>query len=134
MEKVENSGVNGLCKLFLYQHFVVPRLSWAFLVHDFSLSFASELEVQGRLKMWAGLYRSADVGTLFRQREHLGLQLTSVASHYQHMQVVKSCLLLTSQDPLIQQIYSRKSERVSASACRWSGPKALAQLTPMVEH
>jgi len=35
MEKVETSGVNGLCKLFLYQHFVVSRLSWAFLVHDF---------------------------------------------------------------------------------------------------
>ena len=24
MEKVENSGVNGLCKLFPHQHFVVP--------------------------------------------------------------------------------------------------------------
>src|SRR3954468_20349724 len=46
MEKVEGSGVNGLCKLFLYEHFIVPRLSWAFLVHDFCLSFATELEAK----------------------------------------------------------------------------------------
>src|SRR4051794_631004 len=25
MEKVEGSGVNGLCKVFLYEHFIVPR-------------------------------------------------------------------------------------------------------------
>ena len=95
MEKIENSGVNGLCKLFLYQHFAVTRLSWAFLVHDLCLSFAVELEdkTTPRLKVWSGLFRSADVGALYRKREHLGLQLTSVSSHYQHMQVVKACLL-----------------------------------------
>ena len=136
MDLIETCGVNGLCKLFLYQHFVISRLSWVFLVHDLSLSFANELDhkIVARLKRWAGLYRSADVGALFRQREHLGLQLTSVSCHYQHMQVVKSCLLMTSQDPLVQQIYNRKSERVSAFARRWSGPKALTQITPMVEH
>jgi hypothetical protein len=78
MEKVERSGVNGLCKLFLYQHFIVARLSWPFLVHDLCLTFANELEeiATKRLKAWSGLYRSADVGALYRQREHLGLQLT----------------------------------------------------------
>jgi len=107
MEKVETSGVNGLCKLFLYQHFVVSRLSWAFLVHDFCLTFAIELEdfATKRLKIWSGLYRSADIGTLYRRREHLGLQLTSLSSHYKHMQIVKACLLSTSQDPLIQEIF-----------------------------
>jgi len=136
MEKVENSGVNGLCKLFLYQHFVVPRLSWAFLVHDFSLSFASELEVQAtrRLKMWSGLYRSADVGTLYRQREHLGLQLTGISFHYQHMQIVRCCLLSSSQDPKVKDIFSRKQQRVNSFAHRWSGPKALSQLEPVVDH
>ena len=40
LETIDQSGVNGLCKLFLYEHFVVSRLSWVFLVHDLSLSFA----------------------------------------------------------------------------------------------
>ena len=80
MEAVDRCGVNGLCKLFLYEHFVVRRLSWVFLVHDLCLSFARELDklVIPRLKIWAGLYRSSDVGTLFRLRAHLGLQLTSI--------------------------------------------------------
>jgi len=71
-------GVNGLHKLFLYEHFIVRRLSWPFLVHDLCLSYARDLDkfVIPHLKRWAGLYRSSDVGTLFRLRSHLGLQLT----------------------------------------------------------
>jgi hypothetical protein len=136
MEKIEKSGVNGLCKLFLYQHFVVTRLSWPFLVHDLCLTFANELEeiATKRLKAWSGLYRSADVGALYRQREHLGLQLTSISSHFKHLQVTKSCLLSTSQDPRIQEIFSRKQERVNAFNRVWSGPKALTELDPVVEH
>ena len=136
MEKVESSGVNGLCKLFLYQHFVLTRLSWAFLVHDFCLTFAHELEeiATKRLKAWSGLYRSADIGTLYRKREHLGLQLTNISSHYKHMQVTKSCLLSTSQDPRIQEIFLRKQTRVNTFSRIWSGPKTLTELKPVLEH
>ena len=121
---------------FSYQHFVVTRLSWAFLVHDLCLTFTTELEeiATKRLKAWSGLYRSADVGTLYRQREHLGLQSTSISSHYKHMQITKSCLLSSSQDPRIQEIFARKQKRVSAFTRLWSGPKMLTQLEPIVEH
>ena len=37
------SNVNGLCKLFLFEHFIVSRLSWVFLVHDLSVSFIKDL-------------------------------------------------------------------------------------------
>ena len=112
------------------------RLSWFFLVHDLSLTFAQELDDKTipHLKTWAGLYRSADLGVLFRSREHLGLQLTSIAFHYKHMQVVRSCLLSTSLDPLVQQIFNRKSERVSSFTRRWTGPKALSLVAPAVDH
>ena len=68
MELVNNCGVNGLHKLYIYEHAVVCRLSWSFLVHDLALSFVHDLDkyVIPRLKRWAGLYRSADVGALFR--------------------------------------------------------------------
>ena len=83
LEKIELSGVNGLCKLFLYQHFLVSRLSWVFLVHDLSVSFAKELDrkVIPKLKAWAGLFRSSDLGALFRRRENFGLQLTLLHAH-----------------------------------------------------
>ena len=73
LNTIELSGVNGLCKLFLYEHFAVSRLSWVFMVQDLSLSFAQELDSQAipKLKKWAGLFRGSDLGTLFRRREHL---------------------------------------------------------------
>ena len=74
------------------------------------------------------------MGTLYRQREHLGLQLTRISLHYQHMQLVKACLLSTSQDPRVQEIFKRKQLRTSDFAHRWSGPKALSQIAPIVEH
>ena len=43
MDLVDNTGLNGLMKLWLYEHFVISRLSWFFIVHDFSFSFSIEL-------------------------------------------------------------------------------------------
>ena len=37
MDLVNNCGVNGLAKLFIYEHAIVPRISWPFLVHNLSL-------------------------------------------------------------------------------------------------
>ena len=56
LDLVDRCGINGLCKLFLYEHFVVRRLSWVFLVHDLCLSFARDLDKEAirRLKR---LYR-----------------------------------------------------------------------------
>ena len=84
LDLVDRCGINGLCKLFLYEHFVVRRLSWVFLVHDLCLSFARDLDKEAirRLKRWSGLYRGSEVGTLFRTRAHLGLQLTSIEYHF----------------------------------------------------
>ena len=136
IETVEMCGVNGLCKLFLYEHFVVRRLSWFFLVHDLCLSFARELDkfVIPRLKKWAGLYRSSDVGTLFRLRSHLGLQLTSLEYHFEHLQLVKCCLLENSKDETTQAIYKHHKERVQNISSRWKASVELAKIDPVVDH
>ena len=132
LEKLELSGVNGLSKLFLYEHFLVSRLSWVFLVHDLSASFAQSLDkkVIPRLKSWAGLFRSSDLGALFRRREHLGLQLTSITLCYKHMQLVKCCLLENSNDPNIRDIYKIRKNRVTAFSARWSALRRWKHLFP----
>ena len=38
---VDSSGLNGFCKLFIYEFFLVRRVSWHFLVHDLCLTFAA---------------------------------------------------------------------------------------------
>jgi len=131
METVEASGINGL----FYQHFVLSRLSWVFLVHDLSLWFAQELDkrITRQLKIWAGLYRSSDLGALYRRREHFGLQLTSIEHHYKHFQVVKCSLLQNSNDPDVRAIYELRKSRV-ANFTRWSGSKELSNLEPVADH
>ena len=90
MDLVDNTGLNGLMKLWIYQHIILSRMAWPFIIHDFSFSFSIEMEksISVRLKKWAGLFRGADTGTLFRSRENFGLQLTSMSDHFVQMQLV----------------------------------------------
>ena len=48
MDLVNDCGVNGLAKLYIYEHAVVPRISWSFLVHNLSLSFVQTKESDQR--------------------------------------------------------------------------------------
>ena len=136
MELIDGCGVNGLCKLFLYEHFVVRRLSWVFLVHALNLYFSNELEKRTipRLKVWAGIFRGSDLGALFRKRENLGLQITSLVYHYQRMQLVKCCLLENSSDKYVRAIYEAKRGRVMNFARRWSAAQERVQLDAAVEY
>ena len=136
MDAIDGCGLPGPCKLFLYEHFAVRRLSWVFLVHDLNLWFSKELEkrIMMRLKTWAGLYRGSDTGTLFRRREHLGLQLTSIVDHFERMQLVKCCLLANSKDSNVSTIYEAKRERQAGFSKRWSATQELSHLEPEVDR
>jgi hypothetical protein len=90
---------------------------------------AKELEKRTvRLKVWAGIFRGCDLGALFRKREHLGLQITSLVYHYQRMQLVKCCLLENSNDKTVRAIYESKKTRVMSFARRWSAAQERVQL------
>ena len=129
---VDRLPLNGLMKLWLYQYYLLAHLSWPLMIHDFSRSFAVELTetVNHKLKKWAGLYKSADLGCLFRSRDLPGsLGLTSVTSHFEKMQVIKCSILKDSQDPDVKHIYEAKSKRTSKWKVKWSSEKTTAHLT-----
>ena len=75
-----------------------------------------------------------DVGTLFRLRTHLGLQLTSLEYHFEHLQLVKCCLLENSKDETTQAIYKHHKERVQNISSRWKASVELAKIDPVVDH
>ena len=81
---VDKAPINGIMKTWIYQHYILARLSWPFLVHDFDLNFAKQLErsISVLLKKWLGIVRTADVGILFRSRSNFGLGLTSISDHF----------------------------------------------------
>jgi hypothetical protein len=100
-------------KLWLYQHYVLGRLSWWFLVHDLTHDFAERLtsSMSVRLKRWAGVFSRADVGVLFRNRRNYGLGLTSVVVHFERMQLIRCALLKNSSDPKVQAVYQQMEAR-----------------------
>ena len=113
VETVNKNRVNGLMKLWLYQHCIIYRLTWPLLIHDLDLTFAIRLRthIQPLLKEWAGIGRTVDVGMLYRTRTNLGLQLTSVDDHYTAMQIVKTQLLQESADENVRNMISAKIAR-----------------------
>ena len=72
---VDSSPINGFMKLWIYQFFLLIRLSWPFLRYDFDRTFVIDLqkEVNKILKKWAGVSKSADNGLLFRSKKNLAL-------------------------------------------------------------
>ena len=110
---IENCQINGLMKLWLYQFYVLAHVSWPFLVQDFPLSVAISMQssISVQLKRWAGLFRNADIGALFRPRDKLGLGLTSISAHFKRMQSIKCSLLSHSLDACVRKVYENRNER-----------------------
>ena len=63
-------------RLWLYHHFAVPKLSWAFLTLDLTLTFVKKLQAKSLvfLKKWVGLPRCANTAILFVGDRHPGLE------------------------------------------------------------
>ena len=131
IERTNKTGLNGLMKLWLYQHFIISRLSWPFVVHDFSFSFAKTLEksISVQLKKWAGLFKGADTGALFRSRDNFGLQLTSVADHFVRMQLIRCCLLANSSDPSVVEVFQLKTAKVSTFKKKWAANNVFVEVS-----
>ena len=136
MDIVNSCGVNGLMKLWLYQHYILSRLAWPFLINDFCLSFSVSLEKRCRLqlKRWAGLFKGADVGCLFRSRSNFGLGLTSARQYFVKMQFIKTSILRSSQDPDVKALQEARSARFRSFRARWSPYQLADELEADVSH
>jgi hypothetical protein len=127
---VNSSKVSGFMKLWLYQHYILSHLAWPFIIHDLSLSFASELHdsIKTTLKKWAGLYRSADVGSLFRSKDLCGLGLTSVKHFFCKMQLIRCSLLENAVDSEVCRVYAHRAAKTSEWKVKWSANKIYRSL------
>jgi hypothetical protein len=130
MELVNSCAVNGLIKLWIYQHYVISHLAWSFLIHDFCLSFSIQLQKSCslQLKKWAGLTRSADIGCLHRSNANFGLGVDSISGHFKKMQLIKCSILQSSEDPSIRKIYAMREKQVSGFKTRWTPHKLASEL------
>lgn len=129
MAIIDKDTTNGLIKLWMYQHGVLSDMAWPFLVQDLPLSLAKELDVIAHryLKSWAGLYRQADLGVLYRSRKHFGLGLSKVSNHFKKMGIVKCLLLKNSADANVRTLYKVRLKREAEFIIDWRASKAAQQ-------
>ena len=91
---VDEDQVNGFIKLWIYQHFVLHKASWALMVHDFNHNFISKQIQQPTnvlLRKWAGM-----------------TSLSSVTMHFEHVKVIFCHLLKHSADHEIATVYQSR--------------------------
>ena len=96
-------------RLWLYHHFIVPKLSWAFLTLDLTLTFVKKLQAKSLvfLKKWVGLPRCANTAILFvGDRHRPGLKVHNLCTYWKQQQGVKFELLRNSADPRCRKLHA----------------------------
>ena len=134
---VDHAPINGLMKLWLYQHYVLAKSSWPLLVHDFNHDFITKNLQQPTnvyLRKWAGLFKSADQGALYRPREKLGLGISSLTAYFEMMQIVKCHLLKYSKDPDIATLYHSRENHYKHHNTIWRATQLFSKVENMVDH
>jgi hypothetical protein len=137
LDMVDKDLVNGLMKLWIYQHQIIPKASWPLLIHDFNRDFAAKTIQQPTgvyLRRWAGLFKSADVGCLYRPRNLLGLNLTSVSVHFEKMRIIRCHLLKHSDDVDVAAVYEMREHRQETHKTIWRDSVLLNKAETMVLH
>ena len=138
MSLIDRDLVNGLMKVWIYQFYVVPTLAWPFQVYDFPLDFAKQLDRTAIcfLKKWTGIFKRADNGVLFRDRDRLGLGLTSPSSLLMQMQVLKCHIIKHSKegpDGPLRKLYLRRLEKENKIVRRWKPCPTLEEAEAKLE-
>ena len=117
MSLIDKDPVNSLMKLWMYQFGVLGRFSWSFMSQDhLPLSLALKLDrtTNRYLKSWCGLFKSADLGVLYRPRDRFGLGLTKTSAHFKKMGIIKCLILKNSDDLNVRELYNRRATREQA--------------------
>ena len=60
---VDEQPLTGAMKIWLYQHYILACLSWPFLIYDFSIPFAKDMQKAATrfLKRWLRINQKAIV-------------------------------------------------------------------------
>ena len=125
---VHSTQLLGAMKCWIYNHFIIPKLTWFFTIHDLSLSYVKgtlRAIIMPFLKSWCGIpKRGVNTAILFcgKVPSTLGLSLLPVHTAYKASQVVRRSILHRSRDPTVRLVF----ELELARQVKWRGPRFAA--------
>ena len=118
-------------RLRLYKQGICPRLSWPFLISDFSISFLERVlqpMATRFLKKWSGLARPANPSLLFLPPRKGGLGLPTLTGLYKKQQSALKVQLLLSHDHSVRAIAKHQLCLETANNRQKFRPSETAQL------
>ena len=124
LTKVDKSGLPGKYKAWIYQHGILPRLSWHLTLYEIPMSMVEALEkkVNQKLRRWLGVPQSFCSIGLYSRSCQLQLPLSSVVEEFK---VAKCRLVLTLRDSADAKV--REAGVFTGSGRKWSARAAVAE-------
>ena len=128
LRTTDSSDLNGIMKMWIYNHVIIPKMTWEFTIYNFPITYIEKLEATCTkyLKKWAGISRCTTITALYRTRRKHGLQLKKLTTSAKCMQVTKYHLNKYSRDGKTQALYREALEKKKDKS-RWNGVKELEQ-------
>eukprot|EP00884_Botryococcus_braunii_P006772 jgi/Botrbrau1/16096/Bobra.7_2s0062.1 len=126
LSKIDTTPLTGAMKCWVYNQFVIPKLSWYFTIYNLSSSFVKaklHASVLPFLKNLCGIPKGGNTAILFcGTPDYMGLSLKLVYTVYKACQVTRRVILQRSLDPTARLIF----ELELAKQLTWSGPRFAA--------
>ena len=111
---LDASPLYGPFKAWVYQHLILPALSWFLMIHDFCMTHVTRLDLVCRkyLKSWWRVPRGGNVAILYSGTRHrVGLRHKRLTTLFKQQQLVRMDLLRCSRDPLTLGVYKVIKDR-----------------------
>ncbi|XP_071124333.1 uncharacterized protein [Mytilus edulis] len=124
LKKVDKSGLPGKFQAWIYQHGLLPRLTWLLMIYEMTATTVEAIErkINSHLRRWLGVPRSFTAIGLYSRSSQLQLPLTSTLEEYK---VSKGRLVMTLRDSKDSKI--SKAGIQTRSGRKWSARTAVDQ-------
>ena len=128
LKLTDEDPINGPAKAWIYNHVVIPKITWELTIYSFPISFLESLEAKctKMLKRWLQLNKSLTTTALYRSKTNAGLQLTRLTTYAKCSQVIKYHLNKYAKDEKCRDLYKHNAER-KKELNNWNGIKELEQ-------
>jgi hypothetical protein len=114
-KKLENQPLKGAQKVWIWDSYVMSKISWLLLIHDIPPTFVGiELQpIQNRwFRLWLGIpKKGTNISIFYRSREHHGLQLKEMSSWHKQNRLIRNHILASSPDPQVKAIHNSTAQR-----------------------
>lgn len=129
LEKTDKESLSGMAKCFIYNSGILPRLSWYFLIYEFSISFIESLQkkVDFYIKKWAKISpRGVNTAIFYLNKKKKGFGILNLVHAFQNYGLVREHILKYSKDPDIRLLAKRRLDAaVENKQLKWTAPIAV---------